>query len=196
MSAIAIIPARGGSRRIPRKNIRMFHGKPIIAYSIEAAWAAGIFDKVIVTTEDEEIGEVASEYGAIWHMRVQELARDEVGTLAVTADVARAYSSAEYVCTIYATAPMLRPADICRGFESLKSYRACHVVSVTDSPLRDAAQFYWSLGSSARAEDPYWEYLTVGEFIDPKRVCDINVEDDWRMAERMYAEQHGIEVAA
>ena len=64
-NAVAIIPARGGSKRIPRKNIKDFHGKPLIAYSIEVALKSKLFDKVIVSTDDEEIAKIAMQYGAV-----------------------------------------------------------------------------------------------------------------------------------
>ena len=80
-NAVAIIPARGGSKRIPRKNIKMFHGKPLIAYSIEVALASQLFDKVVVTTDDEEIAMVAKAYGAeVPFLRPKALADDFTGT--------------------------------------------------------------------------------------------------------------------
>jgi pseudaminic acid cytidylyltransferase len=82
---IAIIPARGGSKRIPLKNIKIFAGKPLIAYSIDAAKASGLFDKIIVSTDSEEIAEVAKAYGAdVPFIRPQELSNDVVGTRPVT----------------------------------------------------------------------------------------------------------------
>ena len=79
--AVAIIPARGGSKRIPRKNIKDFHGKPLIAYSIEAALASGLFEKVLVSTDDDEIAEVARSYGAeVPFIRPKELSDDFTGT--------------------------------------------------------------------------------------------------------------------
>ena len=78
---IAIIPARGGSKRIPGKNIKLFAGKPLIAYSINAAKASGLFDKIIISTDSEEVAEVAKSYGAdVPFMRPQELSNDLVGT--------------------------------------------------------------------------------------------------------------------
>lgn len=79
--AVAVIPARGGSKRIPRKNIKPFHGKPLIAYSIEAALKSGLFEQVIVSTDDEEIAQIAQEYGAkVPFLRPKELADDYCGT--------------------------------------------------------------------------------------------------------------------
>ncbi|MCG7530100.1 pseudaminic acid cytidylyltransferase [Psychrobium sp. MM17-31] len=109
---IAIIPARGGSKRIPRKNIKDFCGKPIIAYSIETALESGLFDKVIVSTDDEEIAEVARKYGAECpFMRPKELADDFIGTNAVVKHTVEWYKSCNItisnVCLIYATSPLL-----------------------------------------------------------------------------------------
>ncbi|MFK5882067.1 MAG: 2-C-methyl-D-erythritol 4-phosphate cytidylyltransferase, partial [Sulfurospirillum sp.] len=108
---IAIIPARGGSKRIPKKNIRDFLGKPLIAYSIEVALASNLFEKVIVTTDDEEIAEIARKYGAkVPFLRPKELSDDFTGTQDVI-NHAIAYLENqgeyyEYICTIYATAPL------------------------------------------------------------------------------------------
>ena len=84
MKTLAVIPARGGSKRIPKKNIKDFCGQPIIAYSIQVAKNSGLFDRIIVSTDDEEIAEVSRQYGAeIPFMRPQELADDYTGTNAV-----------------------------------------------------------------------------------------------------------------
>ena len=84
MTNIAVIPARGGSKRIPRKNIKMFHGQPLISYSIEAAIKSNCFDRVIVSTDDEEIAEVALSFGAeVPFLRSKELSNDFAGTTPV-----------------------------------------------------------------------------------------------------------------
>ncbi|MGB1299331.1 MAG: pseudaminic acid cytidylyltransferase [Psychrobium sp.] len=121
---IAIIPARGGSKRIPRKNIKDFCGKPIIAYSIETALESDLFDKVIVSTDDEEIAEVAREYGAeVPFMRPKELADDYTGTTAVVRHALEWYLEQgvefEYACLIYATAPLLKLEYLIEGFKML-----------------------------------------------------------------------------
>ncbi len=82
MTAIAIIPARGGSKRVPRKNIKAFHGRPMIAYSIQAALESGLFTRVVVSTDDAEIAEVARSWGAeVPFLRPAELADDHAGTV-------------------------------------------------------------------------------------------------------------------
>ena len=123
---ICVIPARGGSKRIPRKNIKDFFGKPIIAYSIEAALKSNIFQRVIVTTDDEEIATIAGEYGAeIPFIRPKELSNDFTGLADVT-NHALAYlenlgEKYEYVCTLYATAPFIQVKYLLEGYEALKS---------------------------------------------------------------------------
>jgi len=136
MKTIAIIPARGGSKRIPRKNIKDFCGKPIIAYSIEAAKASGLFDRIIVSTDDEEIAEVAEKYGAeIPFMRPRELADDFTGTNAVVKHalewLIRQGEIIEYACCIYATAPFIQVECLKEGYEKLVSSGKNYVFTVT-----------------------------------------------------------------
>lgn len=137
--AVAIIPARGGSKRIPRKNIKDFHGKPLIAYSIEVARASKLFDKIIVTTDDEEIAEIAKAYGAdVPFLRPKELSDDFTGTQDVvnhTLDYLKQNGEMfDYACTIYATAPLLQEKYLIEGLEKLKSSDAIHAFSVTSMP--------------------------------------------------------------
>ena len=138
--AIAIIPARGGSKRIPRKNIKLFHGKPLIAYSIEIAIQSGVFEKVIVSTDDKEIAEVAKKYGAeVPFIRPKELADDFSGTDDVIEHALRELAcngeKYEYICTIYATAPLLKQKYLIEGYEKLKNSDAIHAFSVTSMPF-------------------------------------------------------------
>ena len=138
--AICIIPARGGSKRIPRKNIKLFHGKPLIAYSIEVALASGVFSDVFVSTDDEEIAKVAKEYGAkVPFMRSKELSDDFASSGDVVQDaierVQKMGVEFEYVCTIYATAPLLEKEYLLEGFERLKNSNARMAFSVTSMPF-------------------------------------------------------------
>jgi N-acylneuraminate cytidylyltransferase len=133
---VAVIPARGGSKRIPRKNIRPFAGKPIIAYSIAAARACGLFDRIIVSTDDEEIAGVARDCGAETPFRrPPELSDDHTGTDPVTAHaltwLADRGQDAEFACCIYATAPFLQAADLRRGYEALVSTGKSFAFAVT-----------------------------------------------------------------
>ena len=119
-----VIPARGGSKRIPHKNIRKFCGKPMIAWSIEGAQASGCFDQIIVSTDDAEIADVARQWGAeVPFMRPAELADDFAGTTSVVAHALQwdqdHGQELTAVCCLYATAPLVDPADIRQGLELL-----------------------------------------------------------------------------
>ncbi len=139
-NAVAIIPARGGSKRIPRKNIKLFCGKPLIAYSIEVALASGLFSKVIVTTDDEEIAKVARKYGAETpFIRPKEFS-DDFSTSGDAVTHALEYLQAEgeefeYVCTLYATAPFIQVNYLKEGFKVLKNSDAKMAFSVTSMPF-------------------------------------------------------------
>jgi len=142
---LAVIPARGGSKRIPRKNIKKFCGKPIIAWSIEAALASKCFDRVIVSTDDEEIAVVAREWGAeVPFMRPEELADDYIGTAAVVRHAIEWFAdqgvSFDHVCCIYATAPFVTAEDIRRGLNLLIKNDTDYVFPITrfSSPIQRA----------------------------------------------------------
>lgn len=134
---IAVIPARGGSKRIPRKNIRVFCGKPMLAWSIEAARASGLFQHIVVSTDDPEIAAVAKCYGAeVPFVRPPELSDDHAGTTEVIAHavqwaVAQGWS-VEAACCIYAAAPFVQVADIRRGLDALNTGNWAYAFSVTD----------------------------------------------------------------
>ncbi|MFZ5467440.1 MAG: pseudaminic acid cytidylyltransferase [Pseudomonadota bacterium] len=133
---LAVIPARGGSKRIPRKNIRPFGGKPMIAWSIEAALQSGCFDHVIVSTDDAEIADVARAHGAaVPFMRPAELSDDHTGTIPVIRHAIewfqRQGTAPEKVCCIYATAPFVRVEDIRQGLDVLGSTGCDYAFSVT-----------------------------------------------------------------
>jgi N-acylneuraminate cytidylyltransferase len=136
---IAVIPARGGSKRIPRKNIRDFCGRPMLAWSIDAARASTLFDHVLVSTDDREIATVARDWKAeVPFVRPDELSDDHAGTTEV---VGHATSWAltngwplSAVCCIYATAPFVQPADLRRGLDALESGDWDFAFSVTEFP--------------------------------------------------------------
>ncbi len=125
MNTIAIIPARGGSKRIPNKNIRLFCDQPIISYSIKAALKTGIFDEVIVSTDSEEIANVSREYGAsVFGLRPLEFSDDKTGVLAVLAyelsSLAEKGKQPDDICLIYATAPLIKSQDIVKSYDLFK----------------------------------------------------------------------------
>lgn len=122
---VCIIPARGGSKRIPRKNIKDFLGRPIIAYPIEAAKKSGLFDRVIVSTDDEEIADVAKRFGAeIPFLRPKELSDDFTGTIPVIAHAIKELEKGgirvDTACCVYATSAFLTPKLLKEGFEALQ----------------------------------------------------------------------------
>ena len=134
---IAIIPARGGSKRIPRKNIREFCGRPMIAWSIEAAKATSIFDRIIVSTDDAQIAQVARQWGAETpFMRSEVLSDDNAGTTPVIAHAIEWAKSQGLnitaVCCIYATAPFVQSGDIKHGLQALLSGGWDYVFSATE----------------------------------------------------------------
>lgn len=133
---LAIIPARGGSKRIPRKNIKPFCGKPMIAWSIDAALKSGCFDRVIVSTDDDEIAEVARQHGAeVPFMRPLELSDDHTGTIPVIRHAIETINSedrgVEQACCLYATAPFIQAEDLRRGLEILRGSDVDYAFSVT-----------------------------------------------------------------
>lgn len=136
---LAVIPARGRSKRIPRKNIRDFCGKPMIVWSIEAAVASQCFDRVVVSTDDDEIATIAEAAGAeIPFVRPQRLADDHTPTVPVVAhaieSMQRSGTQPSLVCCIYATAPFAHSADIIRGLTILKETNADFAFSATSFP--------------------------------------------------------------
>ena len=133
---LAIIPARGGSKRIPRKNIKAFCGKPMIAWSIEAARQSACFDRIIVSTDDEDIAAVARSQGAeVPFMRPAELSDDHTGTLPVIAHAIdwtnRNMGPVDFACCLYATAPFVQAQDLRRGLEVVSAGAVDYAFSVT-----------------------------------------------------------------
>ncbi len=133
---ICIIPARGGSKRISRKNIKDFFGKPIIAYSIKAALESKCFNQVIVSTDDAEIAEVAKCFGAeVLFIRPKELSDDFTGTNDVVKHAINWFSEhnidIDYACCVYATAPFVKPKYLREGFKNLQNSDKLFAFSVT-----------------------------------------------------------------
>jgi len=175
MKNLAIIPARGGSKRIPKKNIKDFLGKPIIAYSIETALKSKLFCKVIVSTDDDEIAQMAKKWGAevivstdddeiaqmakkwgaeVPFIRPKELADDYTGTSSVTKHALNWYKehgrNYDYACTIYATAPLLQSKYLIKGFEKLQNSDATNAFSATSMPF--PIQRTFKITSNGRCE--------------------------------------------
>ena len=175
----AIIPARGGSKRIPRKNIRDFCGHPILKYSIDAAQRSGLFDKIIVSTDDAEIAEIAKSYNVeVPFLRPENLSDDFASTSVVVShalewleDMGEKY---EFVCTIYATAPFLTAAYILKGYSVLKSSAATNAFSATASPYpiqrmfkineQERCQMFFPENFGSRSQDLKEAYHDAGQF--------------------------------
>lgn len=176
---IAVIPARGGSKRIPRKNIKNFCGQPIIAYSIQAAQNSGLFDRIIVSTDDEEIAEVSRRYGAeIPFMRPKELSDDYTGTNPVVKHALewlRDFGEpAKYACCIYATAPFIQVEYLKQGFDKLVTSKKNFVFSVTsfEFPIQRSVRInqngevepFFPEHISSRSQDLEEAYHDAGQF--------------------------------
>ncbi len=178
-SCIAIIPARGGSKRIPKKNIKLFHGKPLIAYSIEVALKSKLFDKVIVSTDDEEIAKIARSYGAdAPFIRPKELSDDFTGTGAVVNHAIEFLKQngekIDFVCTIYATAPLISEKYLVEGIEKLKNSSARNAFSCTSMPYpiqrtfkitqENRCEMFWPENFMKRSQDLEEAYQDAGQF--------------------------------
>lgn len=191
---IAIIPARGGSRRIPGKNYRLFHGKPILAYSIETAKASKLFEQIIVSTDDQHIVAVAKAYGAKVHMRPARFCEDQIGTQEVTRAVLNWWCVChpkripEFVCCIYATAPMMLVKDLENGLRGF-DVEWVNYTYPKDSDGKDAGQWYWGRSTAFQDGVPL-EGNSKFLLLPDNRVCDINTEEDFQRAEAMYAALH------
>jgi len=134
---LAVIPARGGSKRIPRKNIKLFSGKPMIAWSIEAILASKLFDKIIVSTDDDEIAEISRKYGAETpFIRPKNLSDDYTITIDVIAHAANwallEGFSVNEICCIYPTSPFIEPSDLIKAQEKLSLKKCSYVFSATE----------------------------------------------------------------
>ncbi len=178
MRRIAVITARGGSKRIPRKNIRDFCGKPILAYSVEAALASGSFDTVMVSTEDKEIAEIAEGYGAeVPFFRSGRNADDFAATRDVLREVLEEYESRgerfDVMCCIYPTAPFVTAQRLREAAELLEKNGADSVLPVVRfsfPPQRcvivkdGAVQFKWPEYAQARSQDMEPYYHDAGQF--------------------------------
>jgi len=176
---LAVIPARGGSTRIPRKNIKEFLGKPIIAYSIETALNSNLFDKVIVSTDDEEIAVIARQHGAKTpFIRPQELGRDEVGTNDIVKHAIQWYQSTgkhiEFACCIYATAPLLQAKYLAQGLDIMIETGGKFCFSTTSFPFpiqralklaKDGGiEMFWPEHYLSRSQNLEEAYHDAGQF--------------------------------
>ncbi len=221
---ICIIPARGGSKRIPRKNVKNFCGQPIISWSIEAALNCKCFSRVIVSTDDNEIAEVSQSYGAeVPFIRSESLSDDYTGTLPVIKNAINCLEindvKFDFICCLYPTAPFIEVSYLEEGLKKLIENNASYSISVTsfsypiqrafkltenkrlkmffpeninkrsqdlEKSFHDAGQFYWGKRSAWLKEERILDQNTVPIYIPRYKVQDIDNEEDWIQAERIF----------
>ena len=178
MSSVAIITARGGSKRIPRKNIKDFLGKPIIAYSIEAAISSGVFDTVMVSTDDEEIAEISRKFGAeIPFLRSEKTSNDFATTADVISEVLDSYKKTgkefDWFACIYPTAPFITAEKLKGAFSEFEKNSADSLIPVVKfgyPPQRGFIcregfiQYQYPEYASARSQDLDPVYHDCGQF--------------------------------
>ena len=216
MGNLAIIPARGGSKRIPGKNIKFFLGKPIIAYSIETAIKSKLFADVMVSTDDEKIAAIAKDYGAkVPFFRSPQNADDYATLSDVVDEVLSSYGQTfDSVCCILPTAPLITENILNRGLELLEKEKFDSVRPVVEFsyPIQRAlkldekkrVEFFYPEYYSSRSQDLEKSYHDAGQFywmtnearlhgtkkgafvIDGNQAQDIDTMEDWRLAEMKY----------
>ncbi|RUT70416.1 pseudaminic acid cytidylyltransferase [Flavobacterium cupreum] len=178
MSNLCIIPARGGSKRIPRKNIKPFLGKPIIAYSIEAAINSGLFDEVMVSTDDSEIAEIANKYGAtVPFLRTEKASSDFATTFDVIEEVVAQYEAInrnfDFICCLYACAPFVTSDKLSESLKMLETqeYDSVFPVIPFGFPIQRALKlegekinFFYPEFSLSRSQDLEKSYHDAGQF--------------------------------
>ena len=186
MSTIAIITARGGSKRIPKKNIKEFAGRPILAYTIEAALQSGVFDEVMVSTDSEEIARIALEYGAsVPFFRSEKTANDYAATADVVAEVLEEYKklgkSFDVFCCLYPTAPFITGDRLKEAWEKMLQAGAPGILPVTAfsfPPQRcfvvaqdGSLRYKWPEYRTARSQDLEKYYHDAGQFYFVRTQC-------------------------
>ena len=179
MASLCIIPARGGSKRIPRKNIKSFLGKPIIGYSIEAALSSGLFDEVMVSTDDLEIAEIGKKYGAkVPFLRSENNSNDYATTFDVIEEVIKKYKkldkSFDYVCCLYSCSPFVNELKLKEAFDLMLTEKFDSVFPVMPFgfPIQRALQlnennkidFFYPEYSLTRSQDLKLLYHDAGQF--------------------------------
>jgi pseudaminic acid cytidylyltransferase len=199
---IAIIPARGGSKRILRKNIKIFNGKPVIAWAIIAAQKSKIFDLILVSTDDDEIKSVAEKYGAIVpFIRPANIADDHTPTVPVIShavkEIDRLYQYVEYACCIYPCNPFLLASDLVKAFDMIKLTEVDFVYPIVEYPhsvfrsMRKSTNgkmdFLYPKYELTRTQDLEKTFHDAGQFYWGKA-------ESWRELKKMHTDGLGIEI--
>lgn len=224
MSQIAIIPARGGSKRISKKNIRLFHGKPIIAYAIEECYKSELFSRVIVSTDDRAIAQVAQNFGAEVFFRLSpEISSDEAPVIEVIKEVINLEDleqEASAICCVFPCTPLLTQKSLAAGFRILESNDVDFVFPVFNSGLAisrslrinhegniqmvdenfentptnlisenlfDAGQYYWGMTNTWINSKSILAGKNLPLLIGKLDAIDIDNEEDWQLAEILFA---------
>lgn len=187
---LCVIPARGGSKRIPRKNIRNFLDKPIIGYSIEAAIKSKLFDRVIVSTDDEDIAKVSESFGAeIPFVRPKDLSDDFTPTIDVVNHAVNWFESRnetyDFICCLYATAPFIQKEFLIDGLKRLSASDKLYAFSVTSFPfpiqralriINDGVEAIWPENIEKRSQDLEESFHDAGQFYWGKKEAFVNNE--------------------
>ena len=192
---VAVVPARGGSKRISRKNVRLFAGEPMIAHSIRAAAASDCFDRIVVSTDDDEIAAIATGLGAeVPFRRPPELSDDHTGTVAVVRHAVEALEAdgtvLSHVCCIYATAPFLTSQTLRDGLETLLNSGSSYVFGIAQftSPIQRALRIrddgtvepIWPENVDVRSQDLEPAFHDAGQFY-------WGTAEAWRTAEPLHS---------
>lgn len=184
MKTVCFIPARSGSVRVPRKNTKLFHGEPIIAYPIASAKKSGLFDEILVSTDDHEMAAVISllHTGA----RIVQRPYDDgtTGTQEVAARYLRDHPEVTICCVLYPTAALLDWSHIAGGWQTFLAEGRPYAYS-TNAAGDDIGGFYWGFAEAFREGLPL-DGNSVHVRLGPEVCCDINTPEDFQRAERMY----------
>lgn len=227
MTQIAVIPARGGSKRIQKKNIRLFHGKPIIAYAIEECFKSELFSRVIVSTDDVEIAQVVEKFGAeVFFREDDEISSDSAPVISVVKELIRLQSldsESDYICCVFPCTPLLTYESLAASFNILQSNIVDFVFPVFNSGLPisrslfmnsagfvemrnkdlrnaatnlmsenlfDAGQYYWAKTKTWLESESILGSNNIPYLTNRLSVVDIDNEEDWQLAEILFAKQN------
>lgn len=199
---IAIIPARGGSKRIPRKNIKNFNGKPIITWAIQLAKKSKLFDCVVVSTDDNEIKQIAEQHGAIVpFIRPSNISDDKTPTVPVIShavkEIDKLYRNVEYACCIYPCSPFILVSDLIKSFNLLKLSGENFVYPVAEYPhsiyrsMRQSKdgkmEFLYPEYEMSRTQDLEVTFHDTGQFYWGKA-------EAWRKLRKMHTDGVGMKI--
>ena len=189
-TAICIIPARGGSRRLPRKNVMLFAGKPMLWHAIDTARESKCFSDIIVSTDDPDIAKVAVNRQAGFSLREWEDPDGAIGTqeIARRTIFQEGISTKKYVCCLYPTTPLITPAHLWAGLNESKKSGVHFTMGVGAFPLRDAGAFYFGRAKHFALGFPLLSIHTRLIILPEQHVCDINTQADWDEALTKYRE--------